>query len=495
VTTNAEPSAEKEVSRTEPAGSARVRPALAERATETLRSRGLRFLTTFAQLVLRALWEALIPALAAAVVLRFFTPSVASGFPGLIAWLGRREPVLFGVGLFFVFSGLVRYWRFWLPGGRYASTLPADLVPGERSAPRLAEWARMASAYRYLASTRGRRAVARALPPAEGETVAQMTTELGAALQAADWAGARAATEALTTLVAPVLRARQRRSLATTAVAVGSAAVLALGIKAWVAQSYVVLSGSMLPTLEPKDRIAGNKLGWQRPFAGKSPVRGDVIVFRSSAVALDRRAGVPDVLVKRVIGLPGDRIGMFAGVPVINGWRVPTCDAGDYVYVEPDDKAQVFHARLRVEFIDDRAYLTVQGLTRPFRDPYLVQPGEVFVLGDNRSNSVDSRAYNEGHGGGVPLAGIDARAEWFLIGQHRSGDPDFGRFLRPIDGMQVRFRAEGVDTQAAEAGIAKCLANRPAQTHPPRPGEAPPEAAGEPPREPGATRAVEASGP
>jgi hypothetical protein len=91
------------------------------------------------------------------------------------------------------------------------------------------------------------------------------------------------------------------------------------------------------------------------------------------------------------------------------------------------------------------------------------------VLGDNRRNSVDSRAYNKGSGGGVPMDAIQARIQWFLLGTHRGGDLDFGRLLRPVDRLQVHLRLEGLETQAIEEAIARCLRSRPSDTRPPPP--------------------------
>jgi signal peptidase I len=352
----------------------------------------------------------------ACAVIRYLVPPRGTGFAGVVAALGHRFPLPFGVALFFLFSAMVRYWGSWLLAGRSASVVFPRLAAAERDGERLA-----------------RRAV-------DAE---------------------------------PALLERRRRDGLTTLVIGIGAALAALFIHAHVVEPYRVLGPSMLPTLEADDRIASNKLAYGIGYA-PGPHRGDIVVFRSSAVALGP-AGVdaPDVLVKRVVGLSGDQIEMRGGQPIINGWPVPSCDAGDYLYLAPGPDGGPVHGRLRVEFLDDRTYLTVLSPTPAFQGPYVVLPGQVFVLGDNRGNSVDSRAWNEGHGGGVPVGAVEGRAQWFLVGTHRSGDADLRRFAEPIDRLQIHLRLEAIETTAIQEGITQCLRHPPRDTRPPPPNAAP----------------------
>ncbi|MDP8998573.1 MAG: signal peptidase I [Myxococcota bacterium] len=370
------------------------------------------------QSALQALYFVAIPALLAALTVEFFVPrtvAILHGPLGVVARIGRGSPVLLGVGLFLVFSALARCWRFLLPGSRYLSALP------------------------------------------KAETVEDGQTREGRALEG---------------LAGTLPDQRRRRDAVTLITTIGFAVAIALVLRAGVAEPYSVLSASMLPTLEPGDEIVGNKLAYTSATS-RTPRRGDVIVFQSSAVPLGM-PGAPAVLIKRVIGLPGDRIRMQGGLPIINGWQIPTCDVGPYIYPLSDGQGGAFQGRLLVEFLEERAYLTVHAATTAFRDDYEVSPGEVFVLGDNRSNSFDSRAWNSGRGGGVPLRAIEARVQWFLVGTHLDGRADWRRALRLLDDLATRLQIEAIDRHSLDEEIARCLQNHPKETTPPSPGNIPP---------------------
>jgi signal peptidase I len=263
----------------------------------------------------------------------------------------------------------------------------------------------------------------------------------------------------------PVAAARGA-SLLASAIWIGAACVGATVLRTTV-RAYRVEGASMLPTLAPGDFVGGLL---HRTTPARPAHRGDVVVFSAKGLVARRDGSTANLaLVKRVVGLPGDRVEMRDESPVINGWRVPSCDAGDYLYAPSDTNDRAVHGRLRVEFLDDATYLTVHSIGAPFVDSYLVQPGEVFVLGDDRGNSLDSRHFGAGHGRGVRSEVIESRVDRFLLGTHRSGETDFTRLFHPLDVLAIQLRLEGLETGSLEDGIARCLANRPSMTHAPPP--------------------------
>ncbi len=245
----------------------------------------------------------------------------------------------------------------------------------------------------------------------------------------------------------------------------------AVGLLAFVTRTsfvatYRVTGPSMLPTLEIGDRLLVNRLayGVRLPFARtylgkKSPRRGDLVVFRGDAGTGPAGSGT---LVKRVLGLPGDLISFRDGGLQINDWRIPTCDAGPYTQM---DGRLTVRGRLTVEYLGDRTYLTVR---KPVESPfpgYLVKPDEVFVVGDDRGVSSDSRAWNEGRGAGVPIDALDGRVSRVLFGARPDGRLDFSRMLAPA--LDLKVRIPGIDTGKTDQRIANCLNRRPATTAPP----------------------------
>jgi hypothetical protein len=259
--------------------------------------------------VVRALALYVIPALLAGLALEFLVPPVGNGFVGWVARIGHDDSLVALAALFLLFSMLAHYWRFHVPGGRHASALPFHWVPDERLPERLRSWARLARAYERLTSGGARRRLERLGPEALG-AFDLLLDAAASAIAAGDLDAAAIAVRAAGVSAVPSSVAWKRG--AGVVIAVAATATMAFVLREKVVGSYQVLSASMLPTLEPADRIAADKLAYG---VRGLPARGDVILFRSAAVALGNVPGLPDILVKRVVGLPGDRIEMDGESP------------------------------------------------------------------------------------------------------------------------------------------------------------------------------------
>ncbi|MBI2369905.1 MAG: signal peptidase I [Deltaproteobacteria bacterium] len=166
------------------------------------------------------------------------------------------------------------------------------------------------------------------------------------------------------------------------------ALLLALVIRTFVVQAFKIPSGSMKPTLQVGDHILVNKFtyGTKVPFTDlrvlplEHPTRGDVIVF---VYPVD-----PDKdFIKRVIGVEGDRVEVVNKKIFVNGQTVP-------------DPWAVFE--------DDSPPLPRSASPRDNFGPVVVPPGSLFVMGDNRDHSYDSRFW-----GFVKLSAVKGRA--FII--------------------------------------------------------------------------------
>jgi signal peptidase I len=147
--------------------------------------------------------------------------------------------------------------------------------------------------------------------------------------------------------------------------------------RAFLAEPFRIDSGSMLPTLRPGDQVLVEK----RAYRGGLPRRGDLVVFHAP------RTGA--VTLKRAIGLPGDTVAIEDGVLVVNGHRRHES------YADPDAIDSVYFG------------------------PARVPPRSVFVLGDNRADSIDSRRF-----GAVTQRSLIGRVAVRLWPPARWGNPN-----------------------------------------------------------------------
>ena len=219
-----------------------------------------------------------------------------------------------------------------------------------------------------------------------------------------------------------------------------------LVVRTVAAEPYVVPTGSMVPTLLAGDTVIAGKhtygyskfsspIGLMPNFEGRvldrAPERGDVIVFK-----LPRDTS--ENYVKRLIGLPGDRIQMRGGRLFINDERVARRDAGAYA-TELAGRPRTLRRFIEtlpggrqheiLEISDNAAYDTT--------GEFIVPAGHYFMMGDNRDDSLDSREpAARGGVGFVPMENLLGRVDRVLF----SRDPDVALWQLP--GRLRAFRSE-----------------------------------------------------
>lgn len=181
------------------------------------------------------------------------------------------------------------------------------------------------------------------------------------------------------------------------------ALAIAFTFRVFVVEPFRIPSESMLPTLEIGDHLFVNKfvygarvpwLGWRLP-AWRDPERGEVVVFEvakdgATTLPADRHPNLPrEDFVKRIIGLPGDRIDFVDGVVFVNGDPFVARGRGEPV------RDATGRALLRREVaFGDRAFAVLDDPDRPPRPgTHVVEEGRYFFLGDNRDWSKDSRVW------------------------------------------------------------------------------------------------------
>lgn len=167
--------------------------------------------------------------------------------------------------------------------------------------------------------------------------------------------------------------------------------LLALFIRGVVVTAYKVPTGSMQPALKPGDFIFSYRLAYS--FGSKLPVRGDLVVFSYP--------NQPETsYVKRVVGLPGDRIQIEQGRLTVNESPLEY-ELEKPVRVEDNPNPAAFDIFIERDLGHQRRVIFQKNADAQNFGPLVVPPGEIFVLGDNRDASDDSRYW-----GTVPMSQV-----------------------------------------------------------------------------------------
>ncbi|GJM02499.1 MAG: signal peptidase I [Rhodomicrobium sp.] len=210
------------------------------------------------------------------------------------------------------------------------------------------------------------------------------------------------------------------------------AIILAFLVRLFIIQPFNIPSGSMQGNLLIGDYLFVSKYSYgyskhtfgfdlfEGRIFGSQPERGDVVVFK-----LPRDTSQD--YIKRVIGLPGDKIQMIGGILHINGTPISKKPAGTFIEDVNDAPVRRFEETLP----NGVKYLVLDAVPHNGRDytdntdVYVVPEGHYFMMGDNRDNSSDSRDPDVSF---VPFENLVGEAQMIFFSKGEASDPSSGLF-------------------------------------------------------------------
>ena len=219
---------------------------------------------------------------------------------------------------------------------------------------------------------------------------------------------------------------KYKNSLISNLKSISLAVFIALIIRSFFAEPFNIPSGSMKPNLLVGDFIFVSKWSYgfskhSLPFSiplipkkifSKLPQRGDVVVFKTPE---DNRTDY----IKRVIGLPGDRIQIVDGKIIINDNLILRKRLNDFI--DTDKNSSIKRIRKYKEYFFDKEVEVLDIMDQGIVDNtqlYNVPEGHFFVMGDNRDNSQDSRFINVV--GYIPIENLIGKAQFVFFSLENS---------------------------------------------------------------------------